>query len=233
MARDLTTSVVRPHDNTRDLGDRPVPGVGSIRPGRVWRGAAHDRPFPAIARSFPLHFFDLRRSAEVEPAGEFPGHRHHWPVADPAGHRRPPAERDDDHYVESSLALLPDLGGCLTDLCTTLATTTDPVFVGCRLGKDRTGFVVLLLCVLLGVSREAIVADYVRTGESFRRAPEWVRAYATARGEEPAEVLRRLSPSADIPRRILDAIPGDQASLRNELGIGRELLRRTRDAVVY
>lgn len=232
MTRDLTT-VVRPHDNTRDLGGLPVPGVGSIRPGRVWRGAAHARAFPVLAASLPLHFFDLRRSTEVDTRDEGVGYRHHWPLADRAEHRRPPAERDDDHYVESGLALLPGLGGCLTDLCTTLATTDEPVFVGCRLGKDRTGLVMLVLCVLLGVSREAVVADYVRTAESFRRSPEWVRAYAAARNENPAEVMRRLSPSADIPRRILDRIPGDQELLGNELGIDRELLRLTRVAVVH
>jgi protein-tyrosine phosphatase len=232
MARDRTT-VVRVHDNTRDLGGLPVPGVGSIRPGRVWRGAAHDRSLPVLAESLPVHFFDLRRSTEVAAEGKGSGHRHHWPVADPAGHRTPPGQRDDDHYVETSLALLPVLGGCLTDLCTTIATAADPVFVGCRLGKDRTGFVVLLLCTLLGVTREAIVADYVRTGESYRGSPEWVGAYAAARNEDPAEVLRRLSPGEDIPRRILDRIPPDQDSLRNELGIGRELLRHTVEAVVY
>jgi hypothetical protein len=231
MARDLT--VLRPHDNTRDLGGLPVPGVGSIRPGRVWRGAAHDRPFPALAGAFPLHFFDLRRAAEVDATGGGGGYRHPWPVADPAGHRRPPGGRDDDHYVESGLALLPGLGGCLTDLCTTLVTTDEPVFVGCRLGKDRTGFVVLVLCVLLGVADDAIVADYVRTAASFRRSPEWVCSYATARNEEPAAVLRRLCPSDDIPRRILARIPGDRESLGDQLGLDRELLRHTRAAVVY
>jgi len=232
MTRDLTT-VVRSHDNTRDLSDLPVPGVGSIRPGRVWRGAVHDRALPALAQAHPLHFFDLRRSSEIDQLGVGAAHRHHWPLDDPAGRARPPAERDDDYYVESSLALLPDLGGCLADLCATLATAAEPVFVGCRLGKDRTGFVVLVLCALLGVSREAIVADYVRTAESFGQSPDWVRGYAAARNEAPAEVLRRLSPSADIPRRILARLPGSRELLRNELGIDRELLRLTRAAVVY
>lgn len=232
MARDI--AVLRPYDNTRDLGGLPVPGVGSIRPGRVWRGAAHDRPLPALADTVPLHFFDLRRPAEIaatDPGGG--GCRHPWPVADPAGHRRPAGERDDDHYVESGLAMLPGLGECLTDLCTTLVTTDEPVFVGCRLGKDRTGFVVLVLCVLLGVADHAIVADYVATAASFRRSPEWVRAYAAARNEEPDEVLRRLCPSEDIPRRVLARIPGDRESLGDQLGLDRELLRHTRAAVVH
>jgi Tyrosine phosphatase family len=228
MARDLTT-VVRAHDNTRDLGGLPVPGVGSLRPGRFWRGAAHDRPIPALAMSLPVRFFDLRRPDEIVGPGRYRT-VHPWPLADPI--RRTPAERDIDHYVQSSLALLPGLGGCLTDLCATLATTTQPVFIGCRLGKDRTGFVVLVLCVLLGVADDAIIADYVRTAESFARAPEFVREYAAARNERPAEVLRRLSPTAETPRRILARLP-HRESLRNELGIDRALLSRTREAVVY
>ncbi len=234
MARDLTT-VVRAHDNTRDLGGLPVPGVGSVRPGRVWRGAAHDRPIPALAKNLPVCFFDLRRPDEIAAPGVENGvcrTVHPWPLADPMGARRTPAERDIDHYVQSSLALLPGLGGCVTDLCVTLATTTQPVFIGCRLGKDRTGFVVLILCVLLGVADDAIIADYVRTAESFARAPEFVREYAAARNERPAEVLRRLSPTAETPRRILARLP-DRESLRNELGIDRALLSRTRSAVVY
>jgi protein-tyrosine phosphatase len=40
-----------------------------------------------------------------------------------------------------------------------------PVLLHCAAGKDRTGTSVALLLALLGVSEEAIVADYLRTNE--------------------------------------------------------------------
>lgn len=41
--------------------------------------------------------------------------------------------------------------------------TTYPVLVHCTQGKDRTGLVILLVCLLCGVSEEAIREDYERS----------------------------------------------------------------------
>lgn len=45
-----------------------------------------------------------------------------------------------------------------------------PVLVHCTQGKDRTGLVVLLVCLLCGVGTEAVDADYMLSGEEL--APE-------------------------------------------------------------
>jgi protein-tyrosine phosphatase len=42
-----------------------------------------------------------------------------------------------------------------------------PTVVHCAAGKDRTGLVVTLLLALAGVDREAIVADYLASGENM------------------------------------------------------------------
>jgi hypothetical protein len=56
-----------------------------------------------------------------------------------------------------------------------------PALVHCAIGKDRTGVLVALLLDAAGVDRDAIVADYARSGE--RMAPiiaRWTAANTSA-----------------------------------------------------
>jgi protein-tyrosine phosphatase len=61
------------------------------------------------------------------------------------------------------------------DACmrTTLALAADPgsypLVFHCAAGKDRTGIVSLVILSLLGVSREDIIADYMRTRAAMER----------------------------------------------------------------
>ena len=47
----------------------------------------------------------------------------------------------------------------------TIASSEGPVLVHCAAGKDRTGVVVAVALSVVGVRPEAIVADYMATGE--------------------------------------------------------------------
>lgn len=51
-----------------------------------------------------------------------------------------------------------------------------PAVVHCTAGKDRTGVVTALLLDLLGVEREAIVADYAETAPAMESVLEQIRA---------------------------------------------------------
>ncbi|HET8613771.1 MAG TPA: tyrosine-protein phosphatase [Sphingomonas sp.] len=51
-----------------------------------------------------------------------------------------------------------------------------PILFHCTAGKDRTGVAAALLLDMLGVSREAIIEDYVLTDHFFDRGCELVRA---------------------------------------------------------
>ena len=225
--------LVREWDNTRELGGLPCAG-GYIRTGVLWRGGTHDRHLPAFAQEFtrPFHFFDLRTAREIPAPEQGPGQgavcRHHWPVADPQW--VDPRRRDTAFYIESGIRLVPSLGRCFEDLLATLA-DGGTVFVGCRLGKDRSGLVILALGALLGIPKTALVADYVRTAQSYRASPEWIREYARKRHEDFAEVLRRLTPGAEIPAGILLGLPGSPDALRALLGIGEDLLSAARRQV--
>ena len=65
--------------------------------------------------------------------------------------------------------------------------------VHCALGKDRTGVVVALLLSIVGVTTEAIVADYMQTAVNVDRLMERVAAndvYMERMRTNPAEVYR-------------------------------------------
>jgi protein-tyrosine phosphatase len=224
-------NLVRAQDNTRDLGGLPCRD-GVLRPGLVWRGAVHDLGEPTLVASTPgpWHFFDLRHGGEARAAPSAGVCHHSWPLDDPARPRSGP--KGTGYFVASAIRLLPALSGCVEDLLATLA-RREPVFVGCRLGKDRTGLVVLVLGALLGVCRDALVRDYTRTARSFVDCPDWVAGYALRRGEDVADVRRRLSPSAEIPRGILSALPDDPEAATALLGVRADTVRLARERIIH
>jgi protein-tyrosine phosphatase len=216
--------------NTRELGGLPCHN-GTVRHGLIWRGALHDEPVPCATGGVPraVHLFDLRQPGEVrgEPT---PGVcRHRWPLHDPGWTRD--RTRDAQYYVDSGLRLLPTLGECIVDILKTLA-TGQLIFVGCRLGKDRTGLVLLVLGRIIGVRQDALIDDYLRTANAYLAAPEWVARYARARGEDPADVWARLTPPREIPAGILAGLPDDPAAVSTMLGVRTEVAARARTAVL-
>lgn len=93
-----------------------------------------------------------------------------------------------------------------------IATSPGPVLAHCSAGKDRAGVMAALVLALLGVPREAIIADYVATGanmqgvlERFLRAmPAELAAQASESGAlEAASGL--LEAPADAITYVLDA----------------------------
>jgi protein-tyrosine phosphatase len=60
----------------------------------------------------------------------------------------------------------------LVSVVTVVASRAGPVLLHCAAGKDRTGVATALVLAAVGVSEEAIVADYIRTEESLAGLPE-------------------------------------------------------------
>ena len=94
-----------------------------------------------------------------------------------------------------------------------------PALVHCAAGKDRTGVVVAVLLSALGVTDDAIVADYARTGDAM---PHVLRRLGTA----PTYAAQIASQEPDDVRAMAqpETMRGFLTWLKREYGSGRELL---------
>lgn len=72
----------------------------------------------------------------------------------------------------------------------------------CTAGKDRTGFATVILLELLGVDREEILKDYLRTNEYLKEEQEqlihMVQAQSGIRDEASREALTFLFGASEI-----------------------------------
>ena len=103
------------------------------------------------------------------------------------------------------------------------------VLVHCAAGKDRTGVVVALALSLAGVTREAVVADYVRSAERIERIH--ARLLATnAYGPGLAGVVPAdMTPKASSMEHFLDVVDRDYGGphgLAMSVGVREEAVAR-------
>lgn len=76
-----------------------------------------------------------------------------------------------------------------------------PVIVHCAGGKDRTGIVIALTLALAGVTKEAIIADYMLTADNLPRLMQRVAARKFSRPE-----IGQLPPEMyECPREAIEA----------------------------
>ena len=200
---------------------------------------------------------DLRSTGEVHLAGPGPlvaaGLTHHQLSLIPEWDGEPDqaeVERALDDLTQDALPALParprqsdptDLAGHYTgyvanagpNIATALKVLADPAsglaLVHCAAGKDRTGVVVALALSLVGVTREAVVADYVRSAE---RAPQILaRLNATAAYGPGLEGITaaQIAPVAPSMEGFLDGIDreyGGVHGLAMSLGVDEETVAR-------
>jgi protein tyrosine/serine phosphatase len=98
----------------------------------------------------------------------------------------PEAERSVGHY----LAYLADRPDSIVAALRVMAHEDGGSIVHCAAGKDRTGVVCALALEVAGVTREAVVADYVATGERLERVLARLQAsttYAADLDSRPAD----------------------------------------------
>jgi protein tyrosine/serine phosphatase len=211
---------VSPPGNFRDLGGWRT-RAGTLRTGRLMRGALHDgATLPGVTgEGGRVHLFDLRQPTEGSRSAPPWVCRHAWPLQDPQWARS--AARTPRFFVDSALRLVPLAAAPVRDAVAVLA-RGDRVYVGCRLGKDRTGLILLLLGRMLEVEDAVLVEDYVRTAEEYRSAPAWVERYARSRNDDTDLVVARLEVPREIPRGILAGLPSGRGELCALLGLGSQ-----------
>jgi protein-tyrosine phosphatase len=107
--------------------------------------------------------------------------------------------------------------------------------VHCAAGKDRTGVVVALALAAVGVTREAIVADYVATGDvldaildRLRRSP----TYAEDLDDRPADSHRPRAHTLERFLQTLDERADGPAGWLARAGFGADDVARLRDRLL-
>ena len=131
-----------------------------------------------------------------------------------------------DHYVD----YLENAG---KNVAQALRVLGDPdsgtTLVHCAAGKDRTGVVIALALSLAGVTREAVVEDYLRSAERADRILARLKS-TTSYGPSLAEVsVADITPSARSMEGLLDHVDrayGGPHGLAMALGVTEEEVAR-------
>jgi protein-tyrosine phosphatase len=160
--------------NTRDVGGLPARDGMVVRPGRLLRSDSVHAVTPVDVIQLTEHYglrtvLDLRTQRESDLDGVGPlaaaGVRRldapfvNGRALNPVKDTSKPAYLD---YRTLTAIAADSLAQSLTALSEPGAL---PALVHCSAGKDRTGIVVALVLDLIGVDREAIIADYLATAD--------------------------------------------------------------------
>jgi protein-tyrosine phosphatase len=213
--------------NFRDVGGLPTADGRQVRHGQLFRSghlANATASDAAFLSSLGLHtIFDFRNAADLKLDGadvELAGVRNvNIPLTDPAdGAEFWRMVRDGDlHQLRSILAdgkaadrMSASYRSIITDrtaehsrVLRALAEDSMPALLHCAAGKDRAGLSVAVSLLALGVEREAIEADYLKSNDPHRRYLVH-RSDNSPTGTSP-EVMELLSPLFDARAEYLGA----------------------------
>ncbi|SHN17650.1 tyrosine-protein phosphatase [Streptomyces yunnanensis] len=241
--------------NFRDVGGLPTVDGRRIRHGRLFRSGhlahatAEDAAFLA---GLGLHtIFDFRNAADIKLEGPdvtLPGVQNvNIPLTDPAdGAEFWTMVRDGE--LEQLRVVLGDgkaagrMANTYREIITTrtddhsrvlhaLAEDSVPALMHCAAGKDRAGLSIAVTLLAVGVERDAIVADYLKSNEPAGRY-KVRRSDSSAAGMSP-EVMELLSPlfgaHLDYLTAAFDAIEEVWGSTESYLADGLKLAPATRE----
>jgi len=176
--------------NSRDLAGLPADDGRTVRPHRLIRSGHLQSLTPADVTTLVEEcgvraVVDLRSEEEVRAAGPGPlaaqplvaihalaraGSTAPHPNPAASGDQAPTGSRSQhpdgtSPYWPSPRSYLDESPDTILGALRLIARTDGATIVHCAAGKDRTGIVVALALDEVGVDRDVIVADYVRSGE--------------------------------------------------------------------
>ncbi|MGW4087901.1 tyrosine-protein phosphatase [Streptomyces sp. NPDC004822] len=213
--------------NFRDVGGLPTVDGRRVRHGVLFRSGhlAHaTAEDAAFLDSLGLHtIFDFRNAADQRLEGpdvELPGVRNvNLPLSDPAdGAEFWKMVRDGDldqlreiladgkgaaRMIASYRSIVTERTGEHSQVLRSLVEDSVPALMHCAAGKDRAGLSIAVTLLAVGVEREAIVADYLKSNEKHRRYK--VRRGGDAPSAYSPEVMELLSPLFDARAEYLQA----------------------------
>ena len=236
-------------DNTRDLGGLAVAGGGHTRFRRVLRAGTLQDLTPDDVRYLTEDVgirtvMDLRLPDEAEREGsalsDIPAVRYLSLPLSSAGNIRADivADSAEIDIVAHYVALLE---GSAANIVTAVRAFADdlswPAIFHCAAGKDRTGVLAAVVLDAVGVSREAIIADYAMTGQRIEqiitrllRLATYRDMQALSRGVKGAATADEESMAAFLDE--LHARYGNGAGYLTAHGMTRGELAALRDALV-
>ncbi|GAA3504875.1 tyrosine-protein phosphatase [Streptomyces prasinosporus] len=248
--------------NFRDVGGLPTVDGRRVRHGVLFRSGhlAHaTEEDAAFLSSLGLHtVFDFRNAADQKLEGpdvELPGVRNvNLPLSDPAdGAEFWKMVRDGD--LDQLRSILADGKGAdrmIASYRTTikqrtaehsrvllsLAEDSVPALMHCAAGKDRAGLSVAVTLLALGVERDAIFDDYLKSNAKHRRYK--VRRSSSSASAYSPEVMELLSPLFDARAEYLSAAletieetwGGVDPYLETALGLTPRLRERLRERLL-
>jgi protein-tyrosine phosphatase len=217
--------------NVRDVGGLPTADGGSTVPGRLLRSENLQELSAAdVARLVDeiglTTIVDLRTTAEVEmegpgPLDAVPGVRHvHHPVLPELGSRtdavaeallvkKAALDRSrfpDDIMCGHYLGYLEERPEEVTGALRTIAIAEGAAIVHCAAGKDRTGVIVALALTVAGTEPDAIVADYMATGDRIDAIIERLRRSATYATDVAGKPIQAHLPRAETMKSFLEQL---------------------------
>ncbi|KQX92297.1 MULTISPECIES: tyrosine-protein phosphatase [Streptomyces] len=202
--------------NFRDVGGLPTVDGRKVRHGRLYRSGhlAHaTEADAAFLAGLGLHtVFDFRNAADHKLDGldvELPGVRNvSIPLSDPADGaefwrlvrdgniqqlRSILADgRGSDRMIASYRSIITDRTAEHSRVLHALAEDSVPALMHCAAGKDRAGLSIAVSLLAVGVEKEAIEADYLKSNDAHRRYK--VRRSDTSSAGMSDEVMELLNP---------------------------------------
>jgi protein-tyrosine phosphatase len=212
--------------NLRDLGGTPAGDGRIVAPGRLYRGASMHRleadHLEAMAALGIRTAIDLRSSEEVG-HGTFTGSAasvRHLPIFEVGPSFSEPIEDVARTLADAYLWMLSEGAGSIRAAIEAPGDPRQlPAVVYCAAGKDRTGVVVAIVLRLLGVEREAVLADYALSEEPAAA----LRAWHLDNGASPDRLAAAgiFRAPAEAMGLFLDSVDAEFGSLDGYLeGIG-------------
>ncbi|MFI6208257.1 tyrosine-protein phosphatase [Streptomyces sp. NPDC051041] len=248
--------------NFRDVGGLPTVDGRRVRHGVLFRSGhlAHATAADAaFLASLGLHtIFDFRNAADQKLEGpdiELPGVRNvNLPLTDPAdGAEFWRMVRDGDldqlreiladgraeqRMITSYRTIVKERTAEHSRVLHALAEDSVPALMHCAAGKDRAGLSVAVTLLALGVEREAILDDYLKSNAKHRRYK--VHRSSSSPSAYSPEVMELLSPLFDARAEYLTAAfetveqtwGGVDAYLERGLGITPRTRERLRERLL-
>jgi protein-tyrosine phosphatase len=212
-----------------DVADlRSARGLVRRGPGRVPDGVAvHLLPFHELAadQADAPHESAFEKMMTAKPDGE--------DVTEAAA-----------RFMTEEYERFPSLPGARTAVRQVISLLADrrPVIAHCFAGKDRTGFTVALVLETVGVGRDAIMADFLRSNAAVSQLRERILESIRNRAEETTtpeivtfaearlndEVLGVRDEYLDAARRGIDAEYGSSAAYLEAIGVTADQVSQLR-----